>query len=66
MTKIKNSRQYDLEDRTLTFSKKVNRYVNVLPITISNKENGKQLVRSAGSVGASYIEANESLGKKIS
>ncbi len=64
MTKIQNSKQYDLEDRTLTFSKKVNRYVNALPITISNKENGKQLVRSAGSVGANYIEANESLGKK--
>ncbi|TET54256.1 MAG: four helix bundle protein [Actinobacteria bacterium] len=36
----------------------------MLPITTSNKENGKQLVRSAGSVGANYIEANESLGKK--
>lgn len=27
-------------------------------------ENGKQLVRSSGSTGANYIEANESLSKK--
>ncbi|HEX8679845.1 MAG TPA: four helix bundle protein, partial [Chthoniobacterales bacterium] len=30
----------------------------------ANTEDGKQLVRSSGSVGANYIEANESLGKK--
>lgn len=37
-----------------------------LPRTISNSniEYGKQLIRSSGSVGANYIEANESLGKK--
>ena len=29
-----------------------------------NIEDGKQLVRSSGSVGANYIEANESLSKK--
>lgn len=27
-------------------------------------EDGKQLIRSAGSVGANYIEANEALSKK--
>jgi len=27
-------------------------------------ENGKQLVKSAGSVGANYIEANEALSRK--
>ncbi|OHA74472.1 MAG: four helix bundle protein, partial [Candidatus Wildermuthbacteria bacterium RIFCSPLOWO2_01_FULL_48_29] len=32
--------------------------------TISNIEDGKQLIRSSGSVGANYIEANESLSKK--
>ena len=35
-----------------------------MPKTIANYEDGKQLVRSSGSVGANYIEANESLGKK--
>jgi four helix bundle protein len=32
--------------------------------TIRNIEDVKQLVRSSGSVGANYLEANESLGKK--
>jgi four helix bundle protein len=59
-----NPKQYDLEDRCLSFAKRVNNYVNNLPKTISNIENGKQLVRSGGSVGANYIEANESLGKQ--
>ena len=31
---------------------------------MSNFEDGKQLIRSSGSVGANYIEANESLGDK--
>ncbi|RZJ56361.1 MAG: four helix bundle protein [Flavobacterium sp.] len=35
-----------------------------LPRTIQTIEDGKQLVRSSGSVGANYIEANESLSKK--
>jgi len=64
MTEISNSKRYDLEERTLTFARLVNNFVNVLPKTLSNLENGKQLVRSAGSVGANYIEANESLSKK--
>ena len=32
--------------------------------TTSNIEDGKQLIRSSGSVGANYIEANEKLGDK--
>lgn len=64
MNQISNPKQYDLEDRCLEFARRVNKYVNKLPRTISNIENGKQLVRSAGSVGANYIEANESLSKK--
>jgi four helix bundle protein len=58
------SKVYDLEDRTLKFAKDVYAFVKKLPKTISNIETQKQLVRSAGSVGANYIEANESLGKK--
>ncbi len=64
MTEIQNSKHYDLEDRTFIFAKKIDEYVNKLPRTISNIENGKQLVRAAGSIGANYIEANESLSKK--
>ena len=32
--------------------------------TIGNIEDARQLVRASGSVGANYIEANESLSKK--
>ena len=63
-TPSSNSKVYDLEERTLNFAKRVNRYVKKLPRTISNIENGKQLVRARESVGANYIEANEALGKK--
>jgi len=64
MTENKKLKRYDLEERTLNFAKRVNFYVNKLPRTISNLENGKQLVRAGGSIGANYIEANEALSKK--
>jgi len=64
MTEIKNSKRYDLEERTLNFAKLVIEFVNRLPKTLTNIEVSKQLVKSAGSVGANYIEANESLSKK--
>jgi four helix bundle protein len=64
MAKNSNSKQYDLEDRTLAFSKNVRAFVKKLPKTLSNLEDGRQLVRSSGSVGANYIEANEALSKK--
>ncbi len=57
-------KQYDLEDRTFEFARDVRAFVKVLPKTLSNIEDGKQLIRSSGSVGANYIEANESLSKK--
>jgi four helix bundle protein len=55
---------YDLEDRTLRFAQDVRQFVRTLPRTVCNGEDAKQLVRSSGSVGANYIEANEALGKK--
>lgn len=64
MTGIKNTKQYDLEERTLEFARRCRIFVKILPKTISNLEDRKQLIRSSGSVGANYIEANESLSKK--
>ena len=61
---MEDSKRYDLEDRTLIFSKKVIELISGLVKTLTNIEISKQLVRSAGSVGANYIEANESLSKK--
>lgn len=55
---------YDLEERTFLFAKHCRLYVQKLPKTISNIEDGKQVIRSSGSVGANYIEANEKLGDK--
>ena len=64
MTKTQNKKQYDLEDRTIAFAKNVRAYVKKLRKTVANIEDSKQLIRSSGSVGANYIEANESLSKK--
>jgi len=56
--------RYDLEDRTFDFANNVRLFVKQIPKTLANVEDIKQLVRASGSVGANYIEANESLGKK--
>jgi len=64
MTQIQNSKQYDLEERTLEFAKQVRKFIKNLPKTIGNFEDSKQLVRSSGSVHANFIEANEALSKK--
>lgn len=64
MTQDRNSKHYDLEERTLRFAKEVIEFGKALPKTIANIEIIKQLIRSSGSVGANYIEANEALSKK--
>jgi four helix bundle protein len=64
MTEIKNSKLYDLEDRTLEFARNVRTLVKKLSKTPGNIEDGKQLIKASGSVGANYIEANEALSKK--
>jgi four helix bundle protein len=64
MSEDKKTKIYDLEDRTLKFATDTRRFVSQLPKTLINIEDGKQLVRSSGSVGANYIEANEALSKK--
>jgi four helix bundle protein len=64
MTEAQKEKKYDLEERTLKFTKGVIAFVNALEKTIPNIEVSKQLVRSSGSVGANYIEANESLSKR--
>jgi len=60
----KNSKRYDLEDRTFEYAKKVRAFVKNLHKTLGNIEDAKQLIKASGSVGANYIEANESLTKK--
>src|SRR5205823_8235870 len=64
MSEEENSKHYDLEERTFQFAKSTRTFIKVLPKTVANIEDVKQLVRASGSVGANYIEANESLGRK--
>ena len=65
MNNPQNGKQpYDLEERTFLFAKNVRSLVRKLPKTIANIEDGKQLINASGSVGANYIEANESFSKK--
>jgi len=58
------TRQYDLEERTFVFAKDCRAFVKRLSRTVGNIEDGRQLIRASGSVGANYIEANEALSKK--
>lgn len=56
--------KYDLEERSFNFAKSVALYCKKILGSISNIEYMKQVIRSSGSVGANYIEANEALSKK--
>jgi four helix bundle protein len=53
----------ELELRTFNFAKDVRLFCRKLKWDTINLEDIKQLVRSSGSIGANYIEANENLGK---
>ena len=65
MIEIRNPKPvYDLEERTFQFAKDVRLFVKTLPKTTANIEDGKQLIKASGSVGANYREANEALSKK--
>lgn len=65
MNKRQNSKpKYDLEERTFLFAKDIRIWIKDLPNSTANLEDSKQLVRSSGSIGANYLEANESLSKK--
>lgn len=60
-----NTNRYrDFENRTTDFAKRVIRLCKELPRDVVNMKLIDQIVRSAGSVGANYREANEALGKK--
>ncbi|MCL4363825.1 four helix bundle protein [Patescibacteria group bacterium] len=52
-----------MEERTLKFAKQVIILCKKLPSNTINFKLIDQLIRSAGSIGANYREANDSLGK---
>lgn len=65
---LKNSSQrkhnFDLEDRTTEFARKVIGLCKKLSRNPMNDRIVGQIVGSAGSIGANYREANDALGKK--
>lgn len=57
-------KKYDLEERTLAFSLSIRDYIKASPKSLTNTVYVRQLARSSSSVGANYIEANDSIGEK--
>ena len=64
MTNDPNTKIFDLDERTFNFARRIRVFIKLLPKNMANFEDISQLVRSSGSVGANYIEANDSLSKK--
>lgn len=64
MIQNQNLKKYDLEERTFIFAQRVRVFVKKISKTMGNIEDSKQVIRSSGSIGANYIEANESLSRK--
>ena len=64
MSQEENDKPYDLEERTELFAKRVRALVKRLPRIDANIIDGRQIIRSSGSVASNYIEANEALSKK--
>jgi four helix bundle protein len=60
----KEDKIFDLEKRTLEFSKRTLKFLRGFSFDTVNNELIKQLTRSSTSIGANYIEANESHSKK--
>src|SRR6056297_3487756 len=56
--------RFDLEDRCLLFAKSTRSFLRKYRYNIIVDQDIKQLVRSSGSVGANYLETNESLSKR--
>ena len=58
MNKCNNDQKYNLEDRTLNFSKLLIRYIKTIRAITINENIIRQLLKSGTSVGANYREAN--------
>ena len=54
----------DLEERTLRFARDIRTFVKQLPRNAASIADGAQLIRSSGSIGANYIEAQEAMSRK--
>ena len=61
---MQSTKQYNLEERTLDFGKRIIRLARALPKETVNFVLIDQVVRSGTSMGANYREANETETKK--
>ncbi len=64
MTNSGNSKSYDLEERTAKFGGNVVSFCKTITLDTINKPIIVQLIRSATSIGANYLEANGASSKK--
>ena len=55
---------YDLEERTAKFGEEIIKFCKIIKHSDINRPLINQLVRSATSVGANYMEANQGCSKK--
>ena len=56
--------KYNLEERTAKFGENIIEFIRTLKRNELNKSLVSQLIRSATSIGANYMEANEAASKK--
>jgi four helix bundle protein len=56
--------EYDLEERTARFGEAVVAFAKKIPLTEITRSLISQLVRAAASIGANYVEADDSDSKK--
>lgn len=57
-------RKFDLEQRTEKFAVNVRVYLKSIEKNIINWDDVKQVIRSPGSIGANYVEANDGFSDK--
>ena len=56
--------QYDLEERTAVFGENIIDFIKTVERNEINRPLSNQIVRSATSIGANYMEANQASSKK--
>ncbi len=61
---MKSRQKFDIQERTFEFAVRVVKLVNRLPRTIAGVEIGRQIVRSATSVGSNVEEADAAESKR--
>ena len=64
MLNQKYKHKFDLEERTSVFSTKILDFCRTITINYLNENQIKQLIKSATSIGANYMEANGSVSKR--